>query len=91
MKKSIITLTLVCLSLFINAQSNNTHVSYISTNKDTLMLPNTDLGKLIASTWKDTPSKEKKPIIVFADEQTIKTKNEYAVDRRKNWREDEDE
>lgn len=52
------------------------------------MLPNTDLGKLIASTWKDTPSKEKKPIIVFADEQTIKTKNEYAVDRRKNWRKD---
>jgi len=87
MKKSIITLTIVCLSLFINAQTDK-KVSYVSDNKDTLMLPNTDLGKLIASTWKDTPSKEKKPIIVFADEQTIKTKNEYAVDRRKNWRKD---
>ena len=87
MKKSIITLTIVCLSLFINAQTDK-KVSYVSDNKDTLMLPNTDLGKLIASTWKDTPSKEKKPTIIFADEQTIKTKNEYAVDRRKNWRKD---
>jgi len=78
---------IICLSLFINAQTDK-KVSYVSDNKDTLMLPNTDLGKLIASTWKDTPSKEKKPIIVFADEQTIKTKNEYAVDRRKNWRKD---
>lgn len=38
------------------------------------MLPNNELGKLIASTWKDTPSKEKKPIIVFADESTINQK-----------------
>lgn len=48
------------------------------------MLPNTDLGKLIASTWKDTPSKEKKPTIIFADEQTIKAKNDI-FDRRKMW------
>lgn len=49
------------------------------------MLPNNDLGKLIASTWKDTPSKEKKPTIIFADESTIKAKNEYVFDRRKVW------
>lgn len=83
MKKSIITLTIVCLSLFINAQTDK-KVSYVSDNKDTLMLPNTDLGKLIASTWKDTPSKEKKPTIIFADEQTIKAKNDI-FDRRKMW------
>ena len=52
------------------------------------MLPNNDLGQLIASTWKDTKSTEKKPIIVFADEKTINIKNQYAVDRRKNWRKD---
>jgi hypothetical protein len=85
MKKTILTLTLICLSLFINAQSD-AHVSYISKGKDTLMLPNNDLGKLIASTWKDTPSKEKKPIIVFADETTIKRKNQFTVDNRRNWR-----
>ena len=85
MKKSILTLTLICLSLFINAQSD-AKVSYVSKQKDTLMLPNNDLGRLIASTWKDTPSKEKKPTIVFADESVIKRKNDLSLDNRRNWR-----
>lgn len=48
------------------------------------MLPNNELGKLIASTWKDTPSKEKKPIIVFADESTINQKQINVQKIRKN-------
>jgi hypothetical protein len=87
MKKTIITLTLICLSLFINAQSD-ANVSYISKDKDTLMLPNNQLGKLIASTWKDTPSKEKKPIIVFADEKTIRQRKQQAIASRDKWHTD---
>ena len=59
-------------------------VSYVSLKRDTLILPNDKLGKLIYSSWNDTP-KHKQPVIIFADAVTIKNKNEvlYAFLKKK--------
>jgi hypothetical protein len=76
MKKIIITLSLAILCIQMNAQSTypNT-IAYVSPKKDTLMLPNDDFGKLVASTWIDTPIKSR-PVILLVTEDTIKRKNE---------------
>jgi hypothetical protein len=50
-------------------------VSYVSLKRDTLILPDDNLGRLIHATWKDVP-KSKQPVIIFADAVTIKKKNE---------------
>jgi hypothetical protein len=42
-----------------------TKVSTISPNRDTLWLIDHEIGYLIASTWDDFPSDEKKPVIIF--------------------------
>ena len=83
MKKLLVTISLafICLQ-FTNAQSTKEKISYVSPQKDTLLLPDNDLGKLIASTWVDTPTTPK-PIILFSDEDTIKRKNDVLFDVRK--------
>lgn len=84
-KKTLLTFSFICLMISINAQTHM-KISYISKNKDTLILPNDNLGKVIASSWLYTSSKEKKPIIVFADEKTIKLKNENTIYKPKRLR-----
>ena len=82
MKKIIITLSLAIITIQMNAQSTypNT-IAYVSPKKDTLMLPNDDFGKLVASTWIDTPIKSR-PIILLVTEDTIKRKNEELYLKR---------
>lgn len=75
----IITLGLLCVQ-YNQAQTNK--ISYVSPKKDTLILPDNDFGKLIASTWVNVPNKAK-PVILFTDEDTIKRKNEMLFDNRK--------
>lgn len=90
MKQTLITLSLVCLSLFINAQTTyGSRISYVSEKKDTLILPDNSLGKTIAMTWINVKS-EKKPVILYADEATITRKNKYqlASVTRKDWLKD---
>ena len=70
MKKNL-TIILILLSFGVFSQSN---VSYVSTNKDTLILVNDDLGKLIAQTWTEY-SDIKKPKIIFASAQYITMRN----------------
>lgn len=50
------------------------------------MLPNTDIGKLIADTWEKRPLNDKKPVILFADEQTIFAKNQKAIRRKQSFK-----
>ncbi len=69
--KNILTIILILLSFGVFSQSN---VSYVSTNKDTLILVNDDLGKLIAQTWTEY-SDIKKPKIIFASAQYITMRN----------------
>jgi hypothetical protein len=83
MKKIIITLALAIICIQTKAQSTypNT-IAYVSPKKDTLMLPNDDFGKLVASTWIDTPIKSR-PVILLVTEDTIKQKNEELYLKRK--------
>jgi hypothetical protein len=86
MKRILLTLTLAFVCIQYNqAQTTSVKISYVSPQKDTLILPDDDLGKLIASTWVDRPV-GKTPVIILTDEDTIKRKNEwlnYYVDTRK--------
>jgi len=86
MKQILLTLTLAFVCIQYNqAQTTGNKISYVSIHKDTLILPDDELGKLIASTWVDRPL-SKKPVIILTDEDTIKRKNEwltYYVDTRK--------
>lgn len=83
MKKTLLTFLLaffVCL-FNTNAQTPNETIAYVSPQKDTLLLPNDNLGKLIASTWLSTPITQS-PIILFSDEDIIKHKNEMLFNTR---------
>ena len=46
-------------------------ISFISENRDTLMLPDDDLGREIANIWDNVNIIEKKPVIVYASEDII--------------------
>jgi len=71
--KSLLTIILFT-SLSVMAQTNQ-KVSYISPKKDTLILPKNQVGVLIAEAWDKKPIKEKRPVIIFADENTINKLN----------------
>jgi hypothetical protein len=68
-----------CLSMFvfvylsISAQYSKA-ISYISQNRDTLMLPDNSTGHSILTSWKNVPQTER-PIIVFASEDLIAVLN----------------
>ena len=68
-----------CLSMFVfvylsvSAQYSQA-VSYISNNKDTLVLPDNSTGHYILTSWKNVPQTER-PIIVFASEDLIAVLN----------------
>jgi hypothetical protein len=65
--------TLIAMVICITATAQiDQKVSYVSFKKDTLILPNDKVGKLIAQTW---DNQKKKPIIIFADQSIIDKKN----------------
>jgi hypothetical protein len=61
----------VCITY---SQSNGTYISYVSANKDTLILPNDDIGHMISDSWKDTLRSEQ-PKILFASQSAIAVMN----------------
>ena len=73
MKTILLTLALA----FITCQYSTAQVkqiTYVSLKKDTLILPNNDLGKEIHSTWESIPKKER-PVILFDTEARIQRRN----------------
>ena len=79
MKKSILSILLVIYSHTVNSQSINTRISYISINKDTLMLPDNEIGRIILKVWEDQKFSITKPLIVMVPEKLIRTKNYYYL------------
>ncbi len=77
--KRILLIMLFIYSQHNQAQNINDKISYVSLNKDTLILPNDDLGKLIASTWVCGRIR-KAPIIILTNEAIIKRKNEILFE-----------
>ena len=51
-------------------------ITYVSPKKDTLILPNNEVGILIKTIW-DKEHEKKTPVILFADETTINKKNYF--------------
>jgi hypothetical protein len=69
--KKLVTLIAMVICITATAQTDQ-KVSYVSPKKDTLILPNDNIGELIAQTW---DNQKKKPIIIFADQSVINKKN----------------
>ena len=67
--KKIYTLSIILLSTSICGLSQKS-VSYISKDRDTLILPDNSTGRLILTSWDNVP-KNKRPIIIFAPEESI--------------------
>jgi len=87
MKQLLLTITLAFLCIQYNqAQTTTERISYVSPKQDTLILPDNELGKLIAQTWVKPKKLTPTPVILFTDEETIKFKNEvlFANRRLKN-------
>ena len=59
----------------------NQKVSFISKNRDTLILTNDDLGQLIYQSW-DGVTSENKPKILFATIGYINSKNQYFYGKK---------
>ncbi len=78
----------ISIALYQSIQAQNPRISYISSKKDTLILPDNRLGKLICEAWDYGPKTEKKPVIQFASEQKIRSLNQkiYANRQKKTVR-----
>lgn len=80
MKKLLLLTSILCV--FTAVSQTEKDVSYVSPNKDTLILPNDDIGYMISDSWKDTV-KSQQPKILFATPSAISVMN-----RRKSECED---
>lgn len=67
------TITILLMMISFNSNSQK-QISYVSQNKDTLILPNNNLGYSILGIWDKIPESER-PKILFASEWTIAVKN----------------
>ena len=69
MKQLLLTITLAFLCIQYNqAQTTTERISYVSPKQDTLILPDNELGKLIAQTWVKPKKLTPTPVILFTDE-----------------------
>ncbi len=82
MKKTILILSLLSAQ-FLKAQNIKESVSYISPLKDTLMLPNNDLGQIIRDVWISKPINNT-PIIILVSESKIARMKEINYYSNKN-------
>lgn len=74
-------LFLIVLLFLSQTLLSQTQLSYISQNRDTLLLPNNDTGELIYESWANVPKLEW-PVILFVSEDLIASLNERK--KRKN-------
>ena len=83
MKKTLLLTSILCVFTAISqTEKDARYLSYVSPNKDTLILPNDDIGYMISDSWKDTV-KSQQPKILFATPSAISVMN-----RRKSECED---
>lgn len=71
----LIVFILFILSYNISVAQTDSNISYVSPMKDTLMLPNDDIGHIIKEVWATTTNFFFKPVILLVDEETIKKRN----------------
>jgi hypothetical protein len=84
MKKILIIISLLTAKEIIAQDTLYTHfieISYISPNKDTLILPNDSFGKMLRTTWNDIQESER-PVIILESEEEIRSRNQAIKTRR---------
>jgi len=79
MKKLFLAITTIILSSQVMAQDVNKQISYVSPNRDTLMLPDNTSGHMIKSMWADV-KKKKRPVIIMTSEEFIAQLNAKRKD-----------
>lgn len=79
MKKLFLAIFAITLSSQSMAQSVNKQISYVSPNRDTLMLPDNTSGHMVKSIWADV-KKKKRPVIIMTSEEFIAQLNAKRED-----------
>jgi hypothetical protein len=79
MKNLFLAITAIILSGQVMAQDVNKQISYVSPNRDTLMLPNNTSGHMVKSMWNDV-KKKKRPVIIMTSEEVIAQMNAKRED-----------
>lgn len=82
MKQLLLTITLFLFCIQFSTAQKTQKIAYVSPKKDTLMLPNNELGMLILDTWYCNPIVPQ-PVIILTDEDTIKVMNVLYENRKK--------
>jgi hypothetical protein len=79
MKNLFLAITAIIFSSQVMAQDVNKKISYVSPNRDTLMLPNNTSGHMVKSMWNDV-KKKKRPVIIITSEEVIAQMNAKRED-----------
>jgi hypothetical protein len=79
MKNLFLAITAIILSGQVMAQDVNKQISYVSPNRDTLMLPDNTSGHMVKSIWADV-KKNKRPVIIMTSEEFIAQLNAKRED-----------
>ena len=79
MKNLFLAITAIIFSSQVMAQDVNKKISYVSPNRDTLMLPNNTSGHMVKSMWNDV-KKKKRPVIIMTSEEVIAQMNAKRED-----------
>jgi hypothetical protein len=79
MKNLFLAITAIIISSQVMAQDANKKISYVSPNRDTLMLPNNTSGHMVKSMWNDV-KKRKRPVIIMTSEEVIAQMNSKRRD-----------
>ena len=82
MKKLIFILAIISCQVAMAQKETVTRISYISPKRDTLILPNNQIGELIKNLWVETP-KQPIPVILVASEESINKRNKIVYDNRR--------
>ena len=79
--KTLFIILLSSYSYIVNGQSLTNRITYVSPNKDTLLLPDDEIGRVILKVWENPQYSIKKPLIVIVPVEIIKQKNYFLLNK----------
>ena len=82
MKQLLTILTLILCQVTLAQDALRPRITYISPKRDTLIIPDNELGKHIFGAWSNIP-KHEQPVIKFASEKEINIRNTKLYSDRK--------
>jgi hypothetical protein len=79
--KTILFILLTIFSYTVNGQSLSNKITYVSPNKDTLLLPDNEIGRIILQVWEISTYPIEKPLILVVPVEVIRRKNYFLLNK----------